>query len=159
MQRNLVHEHSCEISLPQQHRFLFLLIWCTWNLQTHNCPSPVNTTNYPSCTYQVVDYSPCLSPTADAYSKFFLPISLPLNPLPHPLSLSFWAAAQKGRCPVGHRGEFPDVRTYVRTSVRPPEASQASNSHWIAWEIVKMQTSHWIIDNLQKSKKCMFPIE
>ena len=21
----------------------------------------------------------------------------------------FWAAAPKGRCPVGHRGEFPDV--------------------------------------------------
>ena len=29
-------------------------------------------------------------------------------------SLPFWAAAPKGRCPVGHRGEFP----YVRTSVR-----------------------------------------
>ena len=37
----------------------------------------------------------------------------------------FWAAAPKGRCPVGHRGEFPYVRPYVRTSVRlsvPPKA-------------------------------------
>ena len=31
----------------------------------------------------------------------------------------FWAAAPKGRCPVGHRGDFPDVRT----SVRPPPRS------------------------------------
>ena len=23
--------------------------------------------------------------------------------------MSFWAAAPKGRCPIGHRGEFPDV--------------------------------------------------
>ena len=23
--------------------------------------------------------------------------------------LPFWAAAPKGQCPVGHRGEFPDV--------------------------------------------------
>ena len=62
---------------------------------------------------------------------------------------TFWAAAPKGRCPVGHRGEFPDVRTSVRTYVRtfppPPEASQASNSHWITRKIDKMQTSHWIL--------------
>ena len=32
---------------------------------------------------------------------------------------AFWAAAPKGRCPVGHRGEFPYVRTSVRPSVRP----------------------------------------
>ena len=34
----------------------------------------------------------------------------------------FWAAAPKGRCPVGHRGEFPDVRPSVRPSFRtsPP---------------------------------------
>ena len=40
------------------------------------------------------------------------------------LSIPFWAAAPKGRCPVGHRGEFPDVRPYVRPSIRPspPEA-------------------------------------
>ena len=31
---------------------------------------------------------------------------------------TFWAAAPKGRCPVGHRGEFPDVRPSFRTS--PP---------------------------------------
>ena len=36
---------------------------------------------------------------------------------------SFWAAAPKGRCPVGHRGEFPYVHPYVRTSVRPPPRS------------------------------------
>ena len=30
----------------------------------------------------------------------------------------FWAAAPKGRCPVGHRGEFPDVRPYIRMYVR-----------------------------------------
>ena len=33
--------------------------------------------------------------------------------------LLFWAAAPKGRCPVGHRGEFPDVRISIRPSVRP----------------------------------------
>ena len=47
---------------------------------------------------------------------------------PHPLISShilsaslppFWAAAPKGRCPVGHRGEFPDVRPSVRPSFRP----------------------------------------
>ena len=43
------------------------------------------------------------------------------------LSSLFWAAAPKGRCPVGHRGEFPDVHTSVRMS--PPEVSQALNSH------------------------------
>ena len=32
----------------------------------------------------------------------------------------FWAAAPKGRCPVGHRGE--PLRTSVRTYVPPPEA-------------------------------------
>ena len=52
----------------------------------------------------------------------------------------FWAAAPKGRCPVGHRGEFPYVRPYVRTSVRPPQVSQISNSHWIIWENNKMKT-------------------
>ena len=31
---------------------------------------------------------------------------------------AFWAAAPKGRCPVGHRGEFPYVRPSVRPSVR-----------------------------------------
>ena len=52
----------------------------------------------------------------------------------------FWAAAPKGRCPVGHRGEP------LRTSVRPPppEGFHASNSHWITWKIDKMQTSQWI---------------
>ena len=29
---------------------------------------------------------------------------------------TFWAAAPKGWCPVGHRGEFPDIRPYVRMS-------------------------------------------
>ena len=33
---------------------------------------------------------------------------------------AFWAAAPKGRCPVEHRGEFPDVRPSVRPSVPPP---------------------------------------
>ena len=33
--------------------------------------------------------------------------------------LTFWAAAPKGRCPVGHRGEFPDVRPSIRPSVLP----------------------------------------
>ena len=28
-------------------------------------------------------------------------------------TFAFWAAAPKGRCPVGHRGEFPYVRPYV----------------------------------------------
>ena len=39
------------------------------------------------------------------------------------LQLPFWAAAPKGRCPVGHRGEFPDVRTSVRPSVRTSPCS------------------------------------
>ena len=30
------------------------------------------------------------------------------------------AAAPKGRCPVEHRGEFPDVRPSVRPSFHPP---------------------------------------
>ena len=29
----------------------------------------------------------------------------------------FWAAAPKGQCPVGHRGEFPDVHPSVHPSV------------------------------------------
>ena len=29
------------------------------------------------------------------------------------------AAAPKGRCPVGHRGEFPDVRPSFRPSLHP----------------------------------------
>ena len=31
----------------------------------------------------------------------------------------FWAAVPKGRCPAGHRGEFPDVCPSVRPSIRP----------------------------------------
>ena len=31
--------------------------------------------------------------------------------------LPFWAAAPKGRCPVGHKGEFPYVRLYIRLSL------------------------------------------
>ena len=57
-----------------------------------------------------------------------LPQMLPLRPLvrylkPHASSLgnhrslaplTFWAASPKGRCPVGHRGEFPYVlRGYI----------------------------------------------
>ena len=41
------------------------------------------------------------------------------------------AAAPRGRCPVGHRGEFPyvrpSVRTYVRPSVRPPPGHSGPN--------------------------------
>ena len=33
--------------------------------------------------------------------------------------IPFWAAAPKGQCPVGHRGEFPDVRPSVRTYFHP----------------------------------------
>ena len=36
----------------------------------------------------------------------------------------FWAAAPKGRCPVGHRGEFPYVRPSFRPSVPPPVGHQ-----------------------------------
>ena len=32
--------------------------------------------------------------------------------------LGFWAAAPKGRCPVGHRGEFPDVRKVSISGLR-----------------------------------------
>ena len=35
--------------------------------------------------------------------------------------LLFWAAAPKGRCPVGHRDEFPDVHISI------PSICQASN--------------------------------
>ena len=31
---------------------------------------------------------------------------------------AFWAAAPKGQCPVGHRGEFSEVRLSVRPSIR-----------------------------------------
>ena len=48
--------------------------------------------------------------------------SLLLSLIPSFYFYPFWAAAPKGRCPVGYRGEFPDVRTYVRTYVPPPEA-------------------------------------
>ena len=48
-------------------------------------------------------------------------------------NILFWAAALKGRCPVGYRGEFPYVRPSVRPSVRTyialPEPSQFSNFH------------------------------
>ena len=33
---------------------------------------------------------------------------------------TFWAAAPRSGCPVGHRGEFPDVRPSIHPSVRPP---------------------------------------
>ena len=69
------------------------------------------------------------------------------------------------------------IHPYIRPSVRPsvcwsihpsicpsvhppPEASQASNSHWITWEIDKIQTSHWITWKIYKKvKNFMFPIE
>ena len=38
----------------------------------------------------------------------------------------FWAAAPKDRCPVGHRGEFSDVRPSVLPSICPPP-------HWPFW--------------------------
>merc|ERR1711911_452784 len=41
----------------------------------------------------------------------------------------FWAAAPKGRCPVGHRGEFPDVRPSVRLSFRPSPPGWPSRPH------------------------------
>ena len=45
----------------------------------------------------------------------------------------FWAAAPKGRCPVGHRGEFPDVRPSVLPSFRPspppPRTIKDPNQH------------------------------
>ena len=44
----------------------------------------------------------------------------------------FWAAAPKGRCPVGHRGEFPYVRPSVRTYVHPPPIFSILKSHRIA---------------------------
>ena len=40
----------------------------------------------------------------------------------------FWAAAPKGRCPVGHRGEFQDVHPSVRPSVHTPPGHQSLNS-------------------------------
>ena len=30
-----------------------------------------------------------------------------------PMANTFWAAASKGQCSVGHRGEFPDVRPSI----------------------------------------------
>ena len=49
----------------------------------------------------------------------------------------FWAAAPKGRCPVGHRGE----PLHLSDNKSPhKKTSQASNSHPMTWEIEKMQT-------------------
>ena len=63
----------------------------------------------------------CLILTS-SYLSIFLSVCLPncISLSPCPPTFPFWAAAPKGRCLVGHRGEFPDVRPYVRPS--PPEA-------------------------------------
>ena len=38
----------------------------------------------------------------------------------------FWAAVPKGRCPVGHRGELPDICPSVHPS--PPHSRQGLKS-------------------------------
>ena len=66
----------------------------------------------------------------------------------------FVGVAPKGRCPVGHRGEFLYVCLSVCPCVRsPPWSYQSSNSHWITWKINKMQISHWITWKINEKKK------
>ena len=75
----------------------------------------------------------------------------------------FLAFLGSGQCPVGHRGEFPDISPYVRTTIRPSPPSQsfwASCSHWITWKIEERQNSHWITWKIDKEmKKYEIPIE
>ena len=61
----------------------------------------------------IVEHNKNITSSANAISFMFL-MEFSSYIESHP----FWAAAPKGRCPVGHRGEFPDVRTSVHTS--PP---------------------------------------
>ena len=39
--------------------------------------------------------------------------------------LSFWAAAPEDLCPVGHKGEFQDIRLSVHPTVRLPSVHQS----------------------------------
>ena len=87
----------------------------------------------------------------------------------------FWAAAPKGRCPVGHRGEFPYIRTSIHTSVctSPPQCfsilkfplnnlGKWQNANFSLNNMGKWQNTNFPLNNmerLQKIEKCIFPIQ
>ena len=70
---------------------------------------------------------------------------------------TFWSAALKGRCPVGHMGEFPYVHPYVRPSIHPYIPPQSfSCLKFPSDNMGNCQNANFplnIIENLQKSKK------
>ena len=80
-----------------------------------------NVPNHPMPNHPMANAQPLNAPNLQSYSVHlaFSVVNNQLNLALFSKLNSFWAAAPKGRCPVGHRGGFPDVRPSVLPSVLP----------------------------------------